>query len=714
MDGLASLLTGTSDATSRGYRSLPQDKDSWASVITGLVYKVIPPDLPIQASVHMNQVDEINGFGIGSVHLANQDGEVKAFLPIVVRRFKLAPLDVIVSNDKFKPLSENLVRRLFSNDEMTEGLADKKDLREYSDQDLTSLTTPPAQGMYNYASDRSGFLSTISEDDQTAFRSLLSKDATVLGELNALNKTAHVQGLLAVPEQEKVAATRDLITTWEKLAEGKYRILTSDGTFGPKVVEVDEKGLRVSIKDADPENKDQLLDRVHRESAVTRSELDKREDEDLANQNLNEGPAGSEVLLYRVDKAEPKVGDEHSMGFAMTSAGAKIRGVLFTNVIGLNGKKVDTKLFVGRGVSGIQPKIAIEPTSGKLDMQSDFQDTMPKVGETGTMVHFKDQSAVALVPVTIRSVRVSPDPNPTAAVVVLNATTMLGDEVVLSISPTIKGIVETTPKGSKRGKKRYTISSSFHWLPMGDFKEFVTTPDMMKNATDFEKKAMASKARIINTGIGYCLQAPWVKVAEEDTGMDFGCLSTGEISHVLAGLGCHTKTAAGILRIADARPSVTVIGLRHGEMKKTAKEKTIRVRGKMTGPAGAVVPVRWAKEQNLGSAMADEEKLSSIRARVKVVTPMVVRFSREIEKRGGHKDTVDTVLDLNFLNPQNISYFTSLVPKFDDTIDALSKLLVAARVGLPEIEEDSVRATLKNLTSIKDDLRDLTYSDEAE
>ena len=684
MDGLASLLTGTSDATSRGYRSLPQDKDSWASVITGLVYKVIPPDLPIQASVHMNQVDEINGFGIGSVRLADQDGQVKAFLPIVVRRFKLAPLDVIVSNDKFKPLSEDFVRHLFSSDEMTEGLADKRDLREYSDQDLTSLTTPPAQGMYNYASDRSGFLSTISEDDQATFRSLLAQDATVLGELNALNKTAHVQGLLAVPEQEKVAATRDLITTWEKLAEGKYRILTSDGTFGPKVVEVDEKGLRVSIKDADPENKDQLLDRVHREGAVTRSELDKREDEDLANQNLNEGPAGSEVLLYRVDKAEPKVGDEHSMGFAMTSAGAKIRGVLFTNVIGLNGKKVDTKLFVGRGVSGIQPKIAIEPTSGKLDMQSDFQDTMPKVGETGTMVHFKDQSAVALVPVTIRSVRVSPDPNPAAAAVVLNATTMLGDEVVLSISPTIKGIVETTPKGSRRGKKRYTISSSFHWLPMGDFKEFATTPDMMKNATDFEKKAMASKARIINTGIGYCLQAPWVKVAEEDTGMDFGCLSTGEISHVLSGLGCHTKTAAGILRIADARPSVTVIGLRHGEMKKEA------------------------------SPFVGEEKLSSIRARVKIVTPMVVRFSREIEKRGGHKDTVDTVLDLNFLNPQNISYFTSLVPKFDDTIDALSKLLVAARVGLPEIEEDSVRATLKNLTSIKDDLRDLTYSDEAE
>jgi hypothetical protein len=686
MDGITSLLAGTADATARGYRSLPKDAGSWGSSITAQVYRLIPPSLPVQASVHMNQTDEVNGFGIGSVHLADNDGNVKGFMPIVIRRFKLAPLDIIVLDGKFHPFSEELIRKTFSGDEIAEGLADKKELREYNDQDLTNITQPPNSGMYNTASDKGAFLLSIGEEDQDAFSSFLKEGSWMLGALNKLGCAESVRSLLEKRAAQEPAAAPISVITWEKLAAHKYRIMTTrSGTFGPSIVEVDERGLRVSVKDAEPESKDELLDQIHNDNAVTRSDLDDKEEAGVAGETLNEGPRGSEVILYRTDKAKPEQGSEHGAGFAMTTAGARIRGILFPSVIDLDGKKVDTKLFIGRGVSGVQPQIAIEPVSGKIDLRDVLEDTVPRSGETGTLVHLKGDSAVALAPFTIRSVQTNASTDSTRSSVVLDATTMLGGEVSISISPMVKGIAEISRKGSK--KRRYTVSSDFYWVPMGEFKEFMTSPNMMKSAGDFERTELAPKVRVINTGLGYCLQAPWVKTAEEKTGLDMGCLSWGEASHVLSSLGCHTKAASGILNIADERSSATVIGL--------------------AGPYGA------AQEK---TASSDEltEKVASVRTLARSTFPILLAYSAEIEKRGAPKDTVDSSLELNFMNPQNVEYFTGLVPKFSDTIDALGKLLIATRVGLPEVDEGAVKAALRGVSQIRNDLRDLTYTDEIE
>lgn len=686
MDGITSLLAGTADATSRGYRSLPKDSGSWGSAITAQVYRLIPSSLPVQASVHMNQTDEVNGFGIGSVHLADNEGNVRGFMPIVIRKFKLAPLDILVMDGKFHPFSEELVRKSFAGAGMTEGLADKKDLREYSDQDLTNITQPPNTGMYNTASDRGAFLASIDSADQASFSSFLKEGSWMLGALNGMGKAETVSGLLEKRAAREVAEPPVSVITWEKLAEHKYRIMTTrSGTFGPSVVEVDERGLRVSVKDAEPESKDELLDQIHNDNAVTKSDLDDKEEADAAGETLNEGPRGSEVILYRTDKATPEQGSEHGAGFAMTTSGARIRGVLFPSVIDLNGKKVDTKLFIGRGVSGVQPQIAIERVSGKVDLKDVLEDTVPRSGETGTLVHLKGDSAVALAPFTIRSVQTNANTDSTRSSIVLDATTMLGGDVSISISPLVKGIAEVSRKGSK--KRRYTVSSDFYWVPMGEFKEFMTSPNMMKSAGDFERTELEPKVRVINTGLGYCFQAPWVKTAEDKTGLDMGCLSRGEASHVLSSLGCHTKAASGILNIADERPSATVIGL----------DNPYAVIHEKTASSNEVI-----------------EKVASMRTLARSTFPIVLAYSAELEKRGAPKGTVDSSLELNFMNPQNIDYFTGLVPKFTDTIDALGKLLIATRVGLPEVDEQAVKAALRGISQIKNDLRDLTYTDETE
>ena len=76
MDGIASFLAGTSDASHSAPRRLSQDPGEWAGEVIRLISGMIPPEVPAQPQVHFNQKDEINGYAVGSVHLADGDGNV--------------------------------------------------------------------------------------------------------------------------------------------------------------------------------------------------------------------------------------------------------------------------------------------------------------------------------------------------------------------------------------------------------------------------------------------------------------------------------------------------------------------------------------------------------------------------------------------------------------------------------------------------------------
>jgi len=668
MDGIASFLAGTSDASHSSPRRLSQDPSEWAGEVIRLISGMIPPEVPAQPQVHFNQQDEINGYAVGSVHLADGNGDVKGFIPIIVKRFQLKPMDIIVSGGKFMPLTERRLRELFESTSMDDGTIDMWKVRDGSDRDLTE-TNPSSAGLYPYAGapmSREDFLQTLTPEDQADLKAALGKEAQALGLLKALDKVASVHELMtppAEPEPEPLVAT---VRTFSKVAAGKYRVMTSyDGNFGPKVVETDEGGLRVAIKEAIPENRDDWLTRVHTKGTATLKSKEEESEENLAKEeNINQGPKGGEVFLYRADRTAPEDGTEHCGCFAMTTSGQRIRGVLLPKVVDLDGKSVDTKLFVGRSVAGVQPKIAVERISGTVDFKEAVEDAVPRQGETGTLVHVDENGdAVALVPMTIDSIwtddgrhvicdeeeGVVSGPRMT-----INARTMLGKlvEVVLA---QCKGIVEITPnyrlrEGKKPKRRRYAVSSEFSWVPMSEFKEFMTQPRLMRDAEDLEKKANIPQLRVLKTDLGYAIQAPWVKVAQElidkqamgpgamlpgqgtsantaavssgvsplpaplappnaapaaggiggvgkTASVDLGCLSEAEARHVLCEWGLNVPTADGVLKAASARGSLWVRGIenpieklaRHPFLATPSKARALRAALMGLGIGGAGV-----------------------------------------------------------------------------------------------------------------------------
>jgi hypothetical protein len=71
----------------------------------------------------------------------------------------------------------------------------------------------------------------------------------------------------------------------------------------------------------------------------------------------------------------------------------------------------------------------------------------------------------------------------------------------------------------------------------------------------------------------------------------------------------------------------------------------------------------------------------------------------------GHPETLDAILSLEFITPQNLQYFVDSIDDLDETTSRLAAMLVAVRLGMPHVPEEPVRQALEGLTKIVNRLR---------
>lgn len=73
--------------------------------------------------------------------------------------------------------------------------------------------------------------------------------------------------------------------------------------------------------------------------------------------------------------------------------------------------------------------------------------------------------------------------------------------------------------------------------------------------------------------------------------------------------------------------------------------------------------------------------------------------------QSGHPETLDAVLSLEFITPQNLRYFVDSADDMDETASRLAAMLIAVRLGMPHVAEEPVRQALEGLTKIVNKLR---------
>jgi hypothetical protein len=70
---------------------------------------------------------------------------------------------------------------------------------------------------------------------------------------------------------------------------------------------------------------------------------------------------------------------------------------------------------------------------------------------------------------------------------------------------------------------------------------------------------------------------------------------------------------------------------------------------------------------------------------------------------------VDTVLSLGFVNPENIGLFVASLPAIDETQQKMCELLMAARMGLPNMSVPALEKAIKSTEEVYEGLKVLAF-----
>jgi len=77
------------------------------------------------------------------------------------------------------------------------------------------------------------------------------------------------------------------------------------------------------------------------------------------------------------------------------------------------------------------------------------------------------------------------------------------------------------------------------------------------------------------------------------------------------------------------------------------------------------------------------------------------------------EETLDSVLSLNFITPENVQGFMEALPSYEQALSSLSELLVAVRIGIPDVPEAAVLSCIRSLSRTVDGLNKLGLRQEA-
>jgi hypothetical protein len=92
---------------------------------------------------------------------------------------------------------------------------------------------------------------------------------------------------------------------------------------------------------------------------------------------------------------------------------------------------------------------------------------------------------------------------------------------------------------------------------------------------------------------------------------------------------------------------------------------------------------------------------------VKEVAILTDPTGMELWKEAGvtlSKETVNSILSLNFVNPENAAVYVDYLPAIEKVSSVLAELVVASRLGLDDIRESAALNAMKQLKKVAKDL----------
>jgi hypothetical protein len=245
---------------------------------------------------------------------------------------------------------------------------------------------------------------------------------------------------------------------------------------------------------------------------------------------------------------------------------------------------------------------------------------------------------------------------------------------------TPKGVIEPVKIAStitQRGEVTYLYEHPFYGK--GQLKLANVKRPVHISGSDF---LFPKDAKFVptNPGLGYAHDTTTVdKVASRrDLINKVQLLSDGsEFTFRGSPLGDHK-----IENVKEAQALLT-LGLL-GDSPVSALDKIAKA--KKSGEVTFVASRQYGKADKVKKAAAQPIDVSNIR----------VDLTKEAAALSG-SDTVDSVLSLNFINPENIQGYIDCLPDYETAVRKLAELLIGVRLGLSDVPESAVSSALQGM-----------------
>ena len=99
----------------------------------------------------------------------------------------------------------------------------------------------------------------------------------------------------------------------------------------------------------------------------------------------------------------------------------------------------------------------------------------------------------------------------------------------------------------------------------------------------------------------------------------------------------------------------------------------------------------------LGERFAEATKVASgLALKMPALKHDLIKEAAEIADEG----SVDNLLALNFINPENLSTFVGYMPKLEETSERLAEMLLYSQLGMNDLPESSIERSMRGVEEV--------------
>jgi hypothetical protein len=650
------------EKTATGGARLSENADTWPEELMQELSKQHPYLGDYDTSPVMVEVDGDRGYGLGYFEVQNKsarralgpggealkemEGIQSIRVPIIIEEATLKPLDVFFAPDKTaQGLTEERIRATLYRPHLFDTTA-----AHPPGVSLVDQLYPPSSGGRGFgtgALTESPNIKTGSAESRFLMPALAPTilRSDIEAVKSAIVKEANL--LPALLSNENTLPFMELLQGVEPTtAEDVAKVASR--YIPPDVVQIRRQGEAYVIKQANS----QMF-------APSETEADRFTTEEQVGQDLvtTADQLGAVTVstnpVVRETAEDERIETVDKFGYyrVKTIEGKELVGWVFPTVLDYSGVSLPMMLFTNGAVSAIQPEIVGSFAGQHTNIirgKPEGHGFFYRVTDNG--------SVVAFIPSECKGA--FRDENGAGFVI-----ESLGGDFVGRIRPTpgFEGIQEL-------GEGEVAIPGDVRWAPLEAGTTLMDDPELFAKTASLKHRRNA--VRIVSDGKAWSFQGPPLRKLAADQINDL----SGADAHFLAvTLGMTPEYAAMSLV-------------------KSAKENEVSIRG--------------CREIN-----TPREKLAEARTEAEGMMGQLPKKHLLLKEAATLQDmtTIDKVLSIGFINPENVQMFVEFIPDFEETHQRLAQTLIACRMGIPDIPETAVKSAMERLDEVIVGLKKLVY-----